>query len=59
MYMADAAYANWEEDRAGVIAPGVFADFQVYDRDPFKLPPESWLSLSPTDVFIAGNRVLG
>lgn len=59
MYMADAAYANWEEDRAGVIAPGVFADFQVYDKDPFTLAPESWLELSPTDVFVAGDRVLG
>lgn len=58
MYTADAAYANWEEDRAGVVAPGAFADFQVYDRDPFTLAAEEWLGLSPAAVYLAGDPVL-
>lgn len=57
MYTTDAAYANFEEDRAGMIAPGAFADFQIYDRDPFALPPEDLIDLSPESVFLAGEDV--
>lgn len=57
MYTTDAAYANFEEDRAGAIVPGAFADFQVYARDPFTLQPEELLDLAPESVFLAGERV--
>lgn len=57
MYTTDAAYANVEEDRAGAIAPGTFADFQTYDRDPFTLAPEELIELSPESVFLDGAKV--
>lgn len=57
MYTTDAAYANFEEDRAGRIVPGAFADFQVYDRDPFTLAPEELVDLAPESVFLAGEKV--
>lgn len=57
MYMRDAAYANFEEDRAGMVAPGAFADFQIYDRDPFAQAPEELLELSPESVFLSGEKV--
>lgn len=59
LYTTDAAYANFEEDRSGKIAPGAFADFQIYDRDPFALAPEELLELAPDAVFLSGEKVHG
>lgn len=58
-YTSDAAYANFEEDRSGTIAAGSFADFQLYDRDPFALDPEELLELAPEAVFLSGEKVRG
>jgi predicted amidohydrolase YtcJ len=33
------AYAAFEEDERGSLAPGKYADFAVLDRDPFTTPP--------------------
>src|SRR5699024_7137937 len=57
MYTTGAAYANLEEDHAGMIAPDTVADFQIYDRDHFALPPEDLIDLSPESVFLAGEDV--
>lgn len=56
-YTADAAYANFEEDRAGTIEPGKFADFQVYETSPFDLDVEDLPELRPAQVFLAGEEV--
>jgi len=39
-YTAGAAYAAYEEDRKGKIAPGYWADLTVIGRDLRKVPPE-------------------
>lgn len=57
MFTSDAAFANCEEDRAGTISPGRFADFQVYEKDPFSLDPGDLLDLSPESVYLAGQDV--
>ncbi|WP_349828089.1 amidohydrolase [Brevibacterium litoralis] len=57
-YTSDAAYATCEEDRAGTVEPGKFADLQVYAHNPFDLEPEAWLDLSPEQVWLAGKRLL-
>jgi hypothetical protein len=38
-YTADAAYAAFEEDRKGRIAPGLWADLTVLERDILEIPP--------------------
>ncbi|GAA2001308.1 amidohydrolase [Brevibacterium samyangense] len=56
-YTWDAAYANCEEDAAGTIEVGKFADLQVYEENPFDLEPAQWLDLAPTRVYLGGTLV--
>ncbi len=39
-YTTGAAYASFEEDQKGQLAPGMLADFVVLDRDLFTIEPE-------------------
>ncbi|WP_286956154.1 amidohydrolase [Brevibacterium sp. UBA7493] len=55
-YTSDAAYTSFEEDTLGTLAPGAHADFQLYDRNPFDLNPEEWLDLTPSAVYVAGEK---
>ena len=50
------AYTSFEEDTLGTLAPGAHADFQLYDRNPFDLNPEEWLDLTPSAVYVAGEK---
>jgi predicted amidohydrolase YtcJ len=40
MYTANAAYASFEEDIKGSVAPGRLADMVILSADPLKAPPE-------------------
>jgi predicted amidohydrolase YtcJ len=40
MYTTNAAYASFEEDIKGAIAPGRLADMVILSADPLKTPPE-------------------
>ncbi|MDW8060079.1 MAG: amidohydrolase [Thermomicrobium sp.] len=40
LYTAGGAYAHFEEDRKGRIAPGYLADLVAVDRDPLEVDPE-------------------
>ena len=39
-YTSGPAYAGFDEQRKGMLAPGYLADFVVLDRDLFAIPPE-------------------
>ncbi len=42
-YTRHAAYASFDEDRKGTIAPGQYADFAVLSRDILAIPPAELL----------------
>ncbi len=56
-FTAGAAYAQFQEDYAGKIKPGMRADFTIIDRDIFNLPPEH---IPETQVLmtIVGGKVV-
>lgn len=56
LYTAGGAYAHFEEDRKGRIAPGFLADLVVVDRDPLAVDPEE-LPAIRTLVTIVDGRV--
>ena len=56
-YTALGAWAEGMEGRKGKILPGMLADFAVWDRDMFALPPQEILRANVTDTFVAGERV--
>lgn len=48
-YTKHSAYASFEEDKKGIIAPGFFADITVLEKNIFEIPPEQ---IKDTDVFM-------
>jgi hypothetical protein len=56
-YTAGPAYASFEEQHKGVIAPGMFADLVILSRDIFALPPERLLD-AVVDVTIFDGKVV-
>ncbi len=56
-YTSVAAYATFEEDTLGTIAPGAHADFGVYERSPFDVDPEELKDFTPAGVYLAGEPV--
>jgi len=51
------AWATFNEQKWGTLAPGRFADVVVLDRDPFAVQPESLGTIKPR-VTIAGGKVV-
>ncbi|HEX6349547.1 MAG TPA: amidohydrolase [Candidatus Dormibacteraeota bacterium] len=58
-YTAGGAYVAFSERERGTLEPGMLADFQVLDADPFGLAPEKWPGLRPTAVAVAGAPAWG
>jgi predicted amidohydrolase YtcJ len=56
-YTTDAAYASFEEDAKGSLAPGNLADLVVLSEDLFKEPPEAILR-SRVILTVVGGRVV-
>jgi predicted amidohydrolase YtcJ len=52
-----AAWAIGREDRLGRLAPGAWADFVVWGRDPFAARAEDWPTLPIDETWVAGRRV--
>ncbi len=56
-YTAESAYASYEEDFKGRIAPGLAADFVVLSRNPFDTPHTELAQISALETFLAGRCV--
>jgi predicted amidohydrolase YtcJ len=54
-YTVEAAYAGFEEQRVGTIAPGLAADLVVLDRDLFQVPAEDIARARVTATIVAGE----
>jgi predicted amidohydrolase YtcJ len=57
MYTVNAAYASFEEDIKGSIAPGKLADIIVLSDDPTKVPPEQIKNIKVEMTIIGGDVV--
>ena len=57
MYTTNAAYASFEEDIKGSIAPGELADLVVLSADPLKSPPERVKDIRVEMTIIDGKVV--
>ncbi|MEX2355868.1 MAG: amidohydrolase [Thermaerobacterales bacterium] len=56
LFTRGAAYAAFEEDHKGMVAPGYLADLVVWPQDPRRLPPADLKDLRP-DLTILGGRI--
>jgi predicted amidohydrolase YtcJ len=57
MYTVNAAYASFEEDIKGSIAPGKLADLVILSADPLKSPPEKLKEIKVEMTIIDGRVV--
>jgi len=57
LYTLDAAYAEFMEDRKGMIRPSYLADLVIFDRDLLTIPAEQIMQAA-VDVTIVGGRIV-
>ncbi|OGO07060.1 MAG: hypothetical protein A2Z76_01910 [Chloroflexi bacterium RBG_13_56_8b] len=57
IYTTNAAYASFEEDSKGAIAPGKLADMVVLSADPLRSPPERLKDIRVEMTIIGGGVV--
>jgi predicted amidohydrolase YtcJ len=56
-YTIASAYAQFEEQRKGTIAPGMLADIVVYPKDLNETPPSELLKM-PVVMTVVGGKVV-
>ena len=56
-YTYEGAYASFEEDRKGVIKPGMLADLVLLDRDLTAIPPEAIRDAQVLKTIVGGRVV--
>src|SRR5256714_379301 len=56
-YTYGSAWATFNEQKWGTVAPGRFADLVVLDRDPFAVAPESLGTIKPRYTIVGGKVV--
>ena len=56
-YTSGAAFASFEEQRKGTLAPGRLADFVMLERNLFEIPPEEIRDVKVDLTVVAGRRV--
>ena len=57
VWTLDGAYATFEENTKGSIAPGKLADFVVLKRDPRKVPPDTIRDIVLEATYLGGQNV--
>jgi len=57
LFTSDAAFASFQENRRGRIAPDFDADLTIFDRDPMAAPEGEIPAIRPTLVVVAGRVV--
>ncbi len=58
-YTSGGAYVAFQEAQRGTLAPGKWADFQVYDVDPLTQAVRGWQGLLPSAVAVGGDLAYG
>lgn len=58
-YTRDAAYAAFEDEYKGKIAPGYLADFLVLDRELLTTPPRVFRDMKVLETYVGGQRYTG
>ena len=58
MYTLNAAYATFEENIKGSLAPGKLADIVMLSADPIKSPPEQIKEIK-VEMTVVGGKVMG
>ena len=56
-YTLEGAYASFEEDHKGRIAPGHVADFVVLSQDPFAIPAEQISTIQILGTVLGGAEI--
>jgi predicted amidohydrolase YtcJ len=56
-YTRTAAFAGFQEDRLGRLAPGYLADITVLDRDLLAVPPDEYLKAKVLRTFVDGHEL--
>lgn len=56
-FTTGAAWAGFAETKVGRLAPGLWADFILVDRDPFTAPPGELWKIAVDETWLAGRRV--
>lgn len=57
LYTRNGAYAGFEEDKKGSLAPGKLADFIVVDRDVLSVPADELKDVQVLETWVGGQRV--
>ena len=57
IYTVDGAYASFEEDFKGRIAPGMAADFVILEESPFDVPPQDIHRIRTHATYLGGQCV--
>lgn len=56
-YTSLSAYASFDEDRKGKIAPGHLADFVILDKSPFDVEPKTIHEIKVMETYLGGKKV--
>jgi predicted amidohydrolase YtcJ len=51
------AYASFEEDTKGTLAPGKLADFVILEKDPHDVDPDSIVDIKVVRTVVGGKTV--
>ncbi len=57
LYTRNGAYAGFEENKKGLLAPGMLADFIVVDRDVLSVPADELKDVKVLETYVGGERI--